>query len=109
MSFLFPDGTYWGVASWVSRGFFADAKEFLLEAPALADDVMFCIEADVDTIDLRAADQEALIQLLALVDRVLAVNRIAGPGGFRDPEACDVYLKLLEELRRTLTSLVTKT
>lgn len=106
MSFLFAHDKHWSVANWVSRGFFADAKAFLVEAPALADDITFCIETDTDTIDLRNADRTALNQLLILVDRVVTANRTAGASSFHSPEAFPVYLQLLEDLRNTLVALI---
>lgn len=60
MSFLFAHGRHWSVANWVSRGFFADARAFLVEASTLADDIKFCIETDTDTIDFSNADQTTL-------------------------------------------------
>jgi hypothetical protein len=105
MSFLFAHDRHWSVANWVSLGFFADAKAFLAEAPALTDDINFCIETDTDTIDLRNADRTTLSQLLVLVDRVLAANRAAGPSSFHSPEAFPVYLQLLEDLRNTVVAL----
>src|SRR3954447_16829521 len=106
MSFLFAHDKHWSVANWVSLGFFADAKAFFVEAPALVDDITFCIETDTDTLDLRNADRTTLSQLLILVDRVVAANRTAGPGSFHSPEAFPVYLQLLEDLRITLVALI---
>jgi len=106
MSFLFSNDVNWSVANWVSRGFFADAEAFLEDAPALADDIKFCIEADTDTVDLRNADPTALRQLLILIDRVMNTNRRAGPSNFHNPEAFPRYLELLEQLRSTVTALI---
>lgn len=106
MSFLFAHDKHWSVANWVSQGFFEDAKTFLEEAPALADDVNFCIETDTDTVDLRNADKTTLGQLLVLVDRVVAVNHATGPANFHNPEAFPVYMQLLEDLRNTLVPLI---
>jgi hypothetical protein len=108
MSFLFAHDKHWSVANWVSRGFFADAKAFVVEAPTLAEDITFCVETDTDTIDLRHADQATLSQLLILTDRVVAANRTAGPSSFHSPEAFPVYLQLLEDLRNTLVALIAK-
>ena len=106
MSFLFAQDKNWSVANWASRGFFADARAYLEEAPSLADDITFCIETDTDTIDLRNADQAALSQLLVLADRVIAATRRAGPESFHSPEAFPTYLQLLEQLRDTVVSLI---
>jgi hypothetical protein len=107
MSFLLPEGKHWGVANWVSRGFFADAEPFLHEAPSLADDIRFCIQAETDTVDLRLADHAILRELLALVERVIAAARNAGPSSFHNPNAYPVYLQRVEQLRdivRTLSA-----
>lgn len=109
MSFLFAHDRHWSVANWVSQGFFADAQAFLEEAPAIADDIKFCIETDTDTVNLRNADATALRQLLTLVDRVVAANRIAGPSSFHSSEAFPVYLQLLEDLRNTVVALMNVT
>jgi hypothetical protein len=106
MSFLFTHDKHWSVANWVSRGFFEDAKAFLEEAPALADDVKFCIETDTDTVDFRGADGATLRQLLVLVDRVIAANHATGSASFHNPEAFPVYMQLLEDLRNTLVPLI---
>ncbi len=106
MSFLFANDFNWAVANWVSRGFFADAAEFLEEAPALAEDIKFCIETDTDTVDLRNADRATLDQLLVLVDRVVAANHNMGPERFHSPEAFPTYLRMLEQLRSTVASLI---
>jgi len=106
MSFLFANDLNWSVANWVSRGFFADAEGFLEEAPALAEDIKFCIETDTDTIDLRNAERSTLDQLLVLVERVMAANHKDGPTKFHSPEALPVYLRLLGALRSTIASLI---
>lgn len=108
MSFLFANGMTWAVANWVSRGFFVDAEAFLRDAPALADDIKFCVETDTDTVDLRNADHATLGQLLTLVDRVANANRSAGPSSFHSPEAFPTYLSLLEQLRITVSALLSQ-
>lgn len=105
MSFLLPQGTHWGVANWVSRGFFTDAEPFLHEAPSLADDIRFCIQAETDTIDLRLADHATLRELLVLVERVIVATRNAGPGSFHSADAYPVYLQQVEQLRDIVKTL----
>ncbi len=106
MSFLLPENRSWGVANWVSRGFFADAEPFLEKAPTIADDIRFCIETDTDTVDLRMADQAVLHQLLVLVDSVDAAALKAGPTTFHRAEAFPAYVQQLAQLRATLKELL---
>jgi hypothetical protein len=87
-------------------GFFADAAEFLDEAPALAVDIKFCIETDTDTVDLRNAHRATLDQLLVLVDRVSAANHNVEPARFHSPEAFPTYVRMLDQLRSTVASLI---
>ena len=105
MSFLLPQGTHWGVANWVSRGFFTDAEPFLHEAPSLADDIRFCIQAETDTVDLRLADHAVLRELLALAEQVIAATRTSGPSSFHNADAYPVYLQRVEHLRDVVKSL----
>jgi hypothetical protein len=106
MSFLLPEGKSWNVANWVSHGFFADAEPFLEGAPALAEDIKFCIETETDTIDLRTADQVVLSQLLALVHRVIAATVSAGANSFHNADGYPVYLEKIEQLHDIVAGLV---
>ena len=106
MSFLLPEGKYWGVANWVSRGFFADSEPFLEEAPSLADDIRFCIQAETDTVDLRLADHAVLSELLALVERVIVTTRNAGSSRFHSTDAFPLYLQRVEQLRDIVRTLI---
>lgn len=98
MSFLLPRGITWTPANWVSRGFFDDAVHHLTEAPHLADDVRFSVDAEVDTIDLRMATTEVLQELQVLVQRVLAENLERQGSNFYQSEYFPIYLQHLQSL-----------
>ena len=53
MGALLPDDRSWFAANWVSRGFFEDARRFVAPDSALASDIQYCIDADLDTLDMR--------------------------------------------------------
>ena len=76
MSFLFAGDAHWGVANWASHAFFRDTEPFLAVAPSLAEDIRFCIDSETDTVDLREADAPKIKELIALIDRVIAANRV---------------------------------
>lgn len=102
MSVLLPQDLDWGVANWVSFGFFNDCLPLLEQAPHLAEDIRFCIEADVDTLDLRRAGKAELQELERLVTAVLEESRTNGAATFSDPAMHPTYIAKLEELAATL-------
>ena len=102
MSILLPNDKLWGVANWISRGFFSDAEQFLQHTSFLAEEIGFCIKTGLDTIDLRNSDLATIRELSALVNDVIARNRVTRGGDFHDPEMFPVYLERLE-LLNTMT------
>jgi hypothetical protein len=106
MSFLLPKNKTWGVANWVSHGFFADAEPFLDQVPSLADDISFCIKSQTDTVDLREASVIAIQELKTLVDKVISSNREKAGRDFHQPEMFPIYMNRLEELKLVVDSLL---
>ncbi len=102
MSILLPHNFDWTVANWVSFGFFHDSAPHLGSAPRLANDIRFCIEAEVDTLDLRQAGHAELEELARLLELVLEDTRTRGAAGFKEPEMQPVYMEKLGELGATL-------
>jgi hypothetical protein len=102
MSVLLPNEGGWLVANWVSRGFFEDCRPHLDRYPAFADDIRFCLDADVDTLDARRRSPEDVAALYRLVLDVLDDNRRKGGAAFGQPEMFPVYLSKLEQLAETL-------
>lgn len=102
MSVLLPHGRVWGVANWVSFGFFNDCLPHLEQVPHLAEDIRFCIDAEVDTLDLREAGRDKLQELRGLVATVLEQSRATGAASFSDPAMHPTYIAKLEELAETV-------
>src|SRR5262245_59362458 len=102
MGFLLPYDQLWSPAHWISRAFFSNAEHFLDRAPTLAEAIRFCIRADLDTVDLRAADLAKLQWLSTLTDEILAVNRRLRGSNFHYPEWFPVYLQHLERLKEII-------
>ena len=98
MSFLLPKGVAWTPANWVSRGFFEDAIPHLAEAPSLANDVRFAVEAEVDTIDLSSATATELSELKTLLQKVLVENVERKGSNFFQPEHFPIYLQHIQNL-----------
>lgn len=111
MGFLLPCDQLWSAAHWISRAFFSDAEHFFDRAPLLTEDIKFCIQADLDTVDLRDAELAKLRELSALTEEILAMNRHLRGSNFHHPEWFPVYLEQLERLKGTIEhtlELVTK-
>jgi hypothetical protein len=87
------------VANWVSFGFFHDAQKHLRPGTRLAQDIQFCVDAKVDTLDARAADEATLAELKDMVDRVVMDARAAGSSGFQHPGAYPGYMEKLAALQ----------
>ena len=102
MSVLMPNGRDWLVSGWISHGFFEDAASFLADTPRLKDEILFCQNASVDTLDLRKADRAMLEEVGWLTEAVIARNREQRVSNFRDPEHFPVYIEKLEGLRRLI-------
>ncbi len=104
MSILLPHNLDWTVANWVSFGFFHDSAPHLESTPRLANDIRFCIEAEVDTLDLRQAGHAELEELDHLLTLVLENTQTRGVTAFKEPEMQPVYMEKLSELAATLRS-----
>src|SRR5262249_27877062 len=106
MSFLLPRDELWGVANWISLAFFTDAEQFLEQAPLLAEDLKFCRQAGLDTIDLQDADLATLNELNILIERVLTMNRSLRGSNFHEPEWFPVYLSHVERLDKIVKNII---
>lgn len=104
MGLLLPGDLAWTPATWVARAFCDDAVQNVAEAPHLADDLRFCVDAEVYTVDLRMATNEMLEELQSLVQRVLADNLEHRGTNFVQREYFPIYLQHL----RSLSDLVEK-
>ncbi len=65
---------------------------------ALLAKIQFCVDAQLDTLDLRRADGDTLRALRAAVDGVITTTEDRGPVAFQVPEAQPVYLEKLRVL-----------
>jgi hypothetical protein len=106
MSFLLPNGKAWTPAKWISMGFFSDAVGHLKDAPHLADEIRFCLDSEVDTIDLRDTNVSILRELQKLVQSVLAENVASQGGKFLQVEYFPLYLRYLHSLDELVSSTV---
>jgi hypothetical protein len=106
MGILLPDDVDWSHANWVGRALFRD----LLELGGLPDhlllEVRFCVETDLDTLDLRTASIDELRRLRTLVESVYETNVARGPSSFHLPQFHPVYLDKLRMLATQLETLL---
>ncbi len=100
MSVLMPRETYWLTNVWIARGFFNDALPFLSVAPTLEDNIKFCVDAELDTLDLRNANMPTMMEFQALVGKVVDHRRKILGSDFHSPEYFPIYMSKLEELER---------
>jgi len=107
MGVLLPNDKHWLPPDWVAMGFFSDSLPYVPEtSPDLAEDIRFCIEAEVDTLDLRSGDRAKVEQLAALVERVFAHRGVLQGNDFHNPECFPFYMKNIEELKGLLLNLL---
>lgn len=109
MSILLPKGHHWAVSNWIARGFFDDSVPFLQQASRIGADIQFCVDAELDTLDLGSADPARLQELKELVAAVIEANRARQGSNFADPGAFPVYMEKLADLSRTLEFLLRDT
>lgn len=98
MSILFTEDRAWLANNWISRGFFEDCLPHLNHAPLLADDIRFCVDAGVDTLDLRGKSRAEIRELQVLLERVIHQHELSEAPRFHSPEAHPLYLARLKEL-----------
>lgn len=98
MSILFTETQGWLVSNWISRGFFEDCLPHLERAPLLAGEIRFCVDAGVDTLDLRDKGQAELQELRSLVESVIRDNSLSRGRNFHSPEQFPLYEFKLKEL-----------
>jgi hypothetical protein len=109
MSILLPKDRHWAVSNWIARGFLDDCVPFLHQAPLLRADIQFCIDAELDTLDLESADHHRLQELKELVAAVIEANQAKQGSNFADPGAFPLYMEKLTDLSQLLTLLLRDT
>jgi hypothetical protein len=93
-----PNDKSWLVSNWISFGFFEDCLPHLSKAPHIASKIQFCIDAEVDTLDLRNAEKQHIQELKSLVSLVVQDNHRSQGSNFHSAEFFPVYLAKLQEL-----------
>jgi hypothetical protein len=106
MSVLFTEDRAWLVTSWISRGFFEDCLPHLDRAPLLAGDIRFCVDAGVDTLDLRGKGRAEFQELKVLAEQVAHDNEHSGGKNFHSPELFPIYLSKIKELPDCITQVL---
>jgi len=107
MSILMPQEKEWLANNWVSRTFFEDCTNHLAKVPQLSQDIQFCLEADIDTLDLRTKDIQAILELKALVALVIKDNFLKRGSNFHSPEYFPFYLGRVKILDGLIEEVVT--
>ena len=106
MGALLPNDRSWLAANWVSRGFFEDARRFVARGSVLASDIQFCIDAELDTLDMREYTPALIAEVSSVVDSVIAFNLDQNGSSFQDPTAFPTYLSKLRELQTLVRDVV---
>lgn len=106
MSILMPQGKDWLVNNWISRAFLADCLPHLAQVPQLADEIRFCVEAEVDTLDLRGENYQNILDLKILVALVIKDNLLLKGQNFHSPDYFSLYLTKIIELDRLVEKIV---
>ena len=103
MSVLLPNNRHWAAANWVSYALFGDALAFAEGTQAaFLEDLRFCLDAEVDTLDLRKATASDVASFRTIVERVVEHRRTHAPIDFAQPDMLPVYVQKLEELQALL-------
>lgn len=108
MSILMPEGIEWLTNSWISRGFFDDAIILPDIIPKIKNNIRFCIDADVDTLDLRDASIDVMGTFNSMVNKVINYRLLTKGDDFHLPEYFPVYISKLEELRNLTCEVLDK-
>lgn len=98
MSVLLPNEQNWLVSNWVSRGFFEDALPYLDQFPSLKNTIQYCVDTEVDTLDLRTSDQDTIREFKGLVNRIVELYKSGHTKSFYEPEYIPIYIDKLHEL-----------
>ncbi len=107
MGILLPNDIAWSPANWVGRGLFSDLVEHGGLPPALLAKTQFCVDAQLDTMDLRGADDATLRALRDALTSVISTTEQRGPAAFQQPEFQPGYLDKLRLLAAQLDRLLT--
>lgn len=70
----------------------------------LSGKVQFCLDAEIDTLDLRKADAEIISEFLALTRNFHEVQTNTSPSTYHDPTAHPVFVSKLSELIELLST-----
>lgn len=87
-------------------GFFQDCLPHLKEAPKLEGDIQFCVDAEVDTLDLRSRDIQAVLELKSLVSLVLNDNFFSQGNSFSLPDHFPAYLAKVQLLNALIDEII---
>ncbi|MEM0338004.1 MAG: hypothetical protein QW683_08825 [Candidatus Caldarchaeum sp.] len=98
MSVLLPNQRLWATNQWIARRFFADALQWIDAAPALEGEIRFCVDAEVDTLDLRHADKATLHAFAVLVKKIVDYRNTIGASDFVVRDYFPIYMAKLVEL-----------
>ncbi len=101
-----PNGKDWLVSNWIGNGFFQDCLPHLKEAPKLESDIQFCVDAEVDTLDLRARDIPAVLELKSLVSLVINDNLLSQKNSFFTPDYFPAYLAKIQLLNALIDKII---
>lgn len=106
MSILLPQDEAWLVSNWISFGFFEDCLPYLDGASRIAKEIKFCINAEVDTLDLRNAELSELRELLELISSVILENEVKQGSNFVQPNEFKTYFLKLQNLKNLVENLL---
>lgn len=99
MSILMPEGVEWLTSSWISRGFFDDAMTLQNIDLRIRNDIRFCLDAEVDTLDLSDVNIIVMKNFSDLVKEVITYRLARKGNDFYLPEYFSLYMSKLEELK----------
>jgi hypothetical protein len=106
MGVLLPNDKHWQTANWVAQAFYDDAATFLVDGSALTTKIKFCLDAGLDTLDLRDADAATLTEISRIVDQVIELNGRSKGRNFHDPTMFPVYESKLADLRQLVDAVI---
>src|SRR5579859_3132727 len=108
MAVLMPKEIDWSASQWISRGFFEDALALSDISPKIEKDIRFCVDAGIDTLDLRNVNIDVMRDFNNIVDKVINYRIVIRGNDFHLPEYFPVYMSKLEELRNSAHEVLDK-
>ena len=101
-----PNGKDGLVSNWIGNGFFQDCLPHLKESPKLESDIQFCVDAEVDNLDLRAREIQAVLELKSLVSLVIKDNLLSQGNTFSSPDYFPAYLAKIQLLNALIDEII---